>query len=223
MSYSGALFRRTCHFLTVSLVAIFLLVSMAPKALSQQFSFIVGAGFASPSLFTSITLTLSQYAVSGSTTAYDVDDLSGTFNGLSMSLLSPATVGMTTVNNRVYAEFDSITLGDLSSSSGFDVSSGFGFSAGGTDYFVARDAAGSTPNGSSNNLFVFSSSTGPALNGTAGVFSNPVAVPGPLAGAGVLSYLAVILMGIVFRGRWLVAQTRVWLERRRAPQLVQES
>lgn len=36
-------------------------------------------------------------------------------------------------------------------------------------------------------------------------------VPGPLAGAGMLSYLAVLLMGLVWRGKWLVARTRRWL------------
>lgn len=36
-------------------------------------------------------------------------------------------------------------------------------------------------------------------------------VPGPLAGAGMLSYLAVLLMGLVWRGKWLAARTRRWL------------
>lgn len=37
------------------------------------------------------------------------------------------------------------------------------------------------------------------------------AVPGPLAGAGMLSWLAVTVMGLVWRRQWLLAKARTWL------------
>lgn len=207
--------RRFRRFLAVSLLAVVLTAFIVPRAHAQIFEwtpfneFTNGGGSV---LFSLLTVTLNPTGLGNSTrTEYTVAGISGTFQGQSISILAPNTnVGGRMVNNRVFHNTSNgnVFTGNPTAPTMF--SEGFGFSTSAGNFVVCDSDCTLASGQSTNTMFVFNSA-GAQLSGTSGRFEF-AAVPGPLAGAGMLSYLAALVMGMAWRRKWLLAKLRHWLE-----------
>lgn len=206
---------RVSRFLAVSLLAVVLTAFIAPKAHAQQFTWTPFNEFASNNsvLFSLLTVTLTPTGIGNSTrTEYEVTGISGTFQNQSIIevLALNTNVGGHRLNNRVFQNTSNGNVFTGNPTGPSMTAEGFGFRTNAGNFVVCDSDCTLMSGQSTNTMFVFNS-TGTQLSGTSGRFEF-AAVPGPLAGAGMLSYLAALVMGIAWRRKWLLAKLRYWLE-----------
>lgn len=218
---------KIIRFFTLIILALIAFISMTPRVEAQQFLFTF-AGTTTSSSIWNLSLVINATIIAGD--HYDADsyDAASTFsiNGAdqgTVTLAAPTFNGQT-INNTFFAAGGGSGPYGIFSHDASSAADGLGWSANGTDYFISREDFFA----SGNNLIAGTSTFGEGIidpeSGTGVFSSNPAInpVPGPLAGAGILSYLAVLLIGLAWRGKWLISMARVWLvqpggSRRAAP------
>lgn len=199
------------------IIAIAFVAAMTPRAKAQNFTFMPISEFAtlgSSVLFSALTITANAttnlYNGNASWAQYNITCISGIFDGNAINgLLAPNTsVGVHSVNNTLFSDgvgFEGTIFVGRDETPNNHLSLGFGFTTDAGSFLVCDGDCVLAENAASNVLHVYDA-TG-RINSNVGQFTSAVAMPGPLAGAGMLSYLAVLLMGLALRGKWLLART----------------
>lgn len=209
----STIFRR----LSLLLPALIALISITPRAEAQQFVFTFsGTTIASSiwdlSLVINATLDIGDHYQADSYAASSSFSIGGADQG-AVTIVAPTFNGQTINNTFFAAGGGSGPYGIFTHDASFSVADGLGWSANGTDYLISREEmfAGG------NNLIAATATFGDAIIdpiiGSGSFSSNPAisAVPGPLAGAGILSWLATLLIALAWHGKWLLSITQSFL------------
>lgn len=225
MPFAGGLLSRLGRASAISLFAIVLVAGVVQRAQAQNFTFTPASEFANGGgsvLFSSLTITASatsnEFLGLANYFQYNITGISGTFNGDAITgLLTPGTdVGpmgatISLANNAVFTNGSQLTGQVITGRDDGNsvLASGFGFTTSAGNFLVCDSDCVPANGAAGTALFVFGSAG--QINSSFGGFDSAVAVPGPLAGAGMLSWLAVMVMGLAWRRQWLLGRMRAWL------------
>lgn len=220
MPYMGAMRVQAYRFMTALVIGLVLAGGIAQRADAQTFEFTPTGAFTSGvTTFSTLTITANPTSNllfgNANLAQYNITGISGTFAGNAITgLLAPGTnVGGRSVPNAFVSNAAGLTGTILAARDDANsvLAHGIGFTTSAASFLICNTVSGfeCSPNAAnfSSTLQVYSSGPIPGVGG----FTSAVAVPGPLAGAGMLSWLAVMLMGLAWRRQWLLAKVRVWL------------
>lgn len=223
MPYAGAVFGQLGRFVVASMVALVFAASMAPRANAQfQFTW-TGGNISGQSVVVSILFNATEtglgtgiYDITGliSGSIDDLDDAgSGENLDATVSGFTTDTYQALTPRNQFF--FPAGVVGASGHYANVDVGNSLigGFRietdlATNPDFIFfadpVQDLVYRTPSGNVGTTLITT------FDGTHSITQ----VPGPIAGAGMLSWLAVMVMGLAWRRQWLLAKARTWLAAR---------
>lgn len=221
MPYARAVFGQLGQFCIVLMVAFVMAAGVAPKARAQQFQFDFSGTAGGTPLVIQVIVTATQACDSSPANCWRANSVvSGTVNynntgNTAVTGLGTADILGDTINNEFFVPNTGNGVSnvfDIYTDAPFGSLNGIVFTDMTRDY-IFYDRSAST----SSSMI---GSPGASLHTHLNLSSSPTmvtAVPGPLAGAGILSWLAVMLMGLAWRRQWIISKTRTWLAVVRQP------